>query len=86
MVIITFYHYMFYDLIFQTTRNISDAMLEKTEKIVNIRKSSRSFVSVVREHYLRNDIPCKSLWCTRNCVPPKGKQTFLPIYFLPDSK
>eukprot|EP00111_Clytia_hemisphaerica_P007210 TCONS_00020958-protein len=47
-------------------------MLIKTEKLVHIKKNSRNFINVVREHYLRDDIPCKSSACYQNCVQPKG--------------
>ncbi|XP_066924360.1 DIS3-like exonuclease 1 [Clytia hemisphaerica] len=47
-------------------------MLIKTEKLVHIKKNTRNFINVVREHYLRDDIPCKSHACYKNCVQPKG--------------
>lgn len=46
-------------------------MLIKTEKMVHIKKNARSFINVVREHYLRDDIPCKSE-CCKTCEQPNG--------------
>ena len=54
-------------------------MLIKTEKLVHIKKNSRSFINVVREHYLRDDIPCKSASCTK-CEQPTGIFNFLKIF------
>ena len=54
-------------------------MLIKTEKLVHIKKNSRSFINVVREHYLRDDIPCKSASCTK-CEQPTGIFNFLTIF------
>lgn len=58
----------------------------KTEKLVSIKKSSKNLVTVVREHYLRNDIPCKSRRC-KLCQQPTG-MSMLPAdtthYVIPD--
>ena len=54
-------------------------MLIKTEKLVHIKKNTRSFINVVREHYLRDDIPCKSASCTK-CEQPSGIFHLLILY------
>ena len=60
-----------------------DSMLIKTEKLVHIKKNSKNFINVVREHYLRDDIPCKSSSCSQGCEQPKGQyavdfRTYMP--------
>ena len=36
--------------------------MQKLEKLLLVKKNSKS-VKIVCEHYLRNDIPCKSGFC-----------------------
>ena len=55
---------------------MGDRELLRLEKEVRIGygKGRRSYVSVVREHYLRDDIPCKSEACVLCAeITPPGK-------------
>lgn len=57
-------------------------------KKINIRTGNRKVMGVVREHYLRDDIPCQSELCFENCKSDKDQdKTRLPAnvthYLLP---
>nr|XP_002736854.1 PREDICTED: DIS3-like exonuclease 1-like [Saccoglossus kowalevskii] len=57
----------------------------KTEKHLRVRNYRGQTVRVVREHYLREDVPCNSELCLAGC-PSDGK-TLLPMathYIVPD--
>ncbi|XP_066557335.1 DIS3-like exonuclease 1 [Amia ocellicauda] len=41
--------------------------MEKTEKVLHLKSSRGRKVRVVREHYLREDVPCFSALCEANC-------------------
>ena len=43
----------------------------KTERLVSLKRNARNKTNVVREHYIRKDIPCKSSLCD-TCLNPKG--------------
>ena len=45
----------------------------KTDKIVQIRRQKGKSLRVVREHYVREDIPCQSQLCLANCQQFSGR-------------
>lgn len=61
-------YYSFYLVIFLSSSENKEMI--KTEKLVCIKKNSRSRTNVVREHYLRKDIPCKSALCSSCDIVP----------------
>lgn len=55
---------------------------------LKINRKNSAVVSVVRELYLRNDVPCRSSLCRSSCILDKDKDTLLPVdvshYVIPD--
>ena len=52
----------------------------KTDKIVQIRRQKGKSLRVVREHYVREDIPCQSQLCLANCQQFLGGVKLLAAY------
>ena len=46
----------------------------KTDKIVQIRRQKGKSLRVLREHYVREDIPCQSQLCLADCQQLSGKE------------
>ncbi|KAJ8417613.1 hypothetical protein AAFF_G00224560 [Aldrovandia affinis] len=59
----------------------------KTDKILHLKSSRGGKVRVVREHYLREDIPCFSALCLAGCANADGKvlSADLTHYVVPDA-
>ncbi len=50
----------------------------KTEKILQLKSQQGRSLRVVREHYLREDVPCNSAICMADCQQPGQHQK---LYF-----
>ncbi|XP_078539155.1 DIS3-like exonuclease 1 isoform X2 [Lissotriton helveticus] len=62
-------------------------MLLRTERVLLLRAPRGRSVRIVREHYLREDVPCASRLCPGGCIQaPGGKQLSedLTHYVVPD--
>ncbi|XP_069078997.1 DIS3-like exonuclease 1 [Pleurodeles waltl] len=62
-------------------------MLLRTERVLLLRAPRGRSVRIVREHYLREDVPCASCLCPGGCIQaPGGKQLpeDLTHYVVPD--
>merc|ERR1719412_3487995 len=63
-----------------TDSSAAPVILESVNKKVQVRSKGR-VMGIVRENYLRTDIPCRSEVCFEGCsnsLDPKGKQSTLP--------
>lgn len=46
--------------------------MQRAEKVVQLRGPPGRAVRVVREHYLRPDVPCRSALCRAACARGEG--------------
>ncbi len=49
--------------------------MQQTEKILRIRNQHGKMLQIVREHYVREDVPCHSNLCLAGC----GKEGFQSV-------